>query len=86
MRGCRGDSRAVVSEFGCDVTPRETTIVTEPSALSTALWPLTEHRASAAPWVAMNWFHTTKFQNLHRGGRWVMTSASSSSSTKLPYE
>lgn len=34
----------------------------------------------------MNWFHTTMFQNLHAGGRCVITSASSSSSTKLPYE
>jgi hypothetical protein len=25
-----------------------------------------------------------RFQNRHGGGRWVMTSASSSSSTKLP--
>ena len=75
----------MVREFGCAVIPRETTIVTEPSAFGTALWPLTELRASATPGVAMNWFHTTRFQNLHFGGRWVITSASSSSSTKLPY-
>ena len=74
----------MVIEFGCSVIPREMTTVTEPSALGTAEWPLTELRASATPGVAMNWFHTTRFQNRHAGGRWVTTSASSSSSTKLP--
>ena len=64
--------------------PWDTTTVTEPSALGTALWPLIELRASVTLWVAMNWFHTTRFQNRHCGGWCVITSASSASSTKLP--
>ena len=79
----------MVSEFGWPVIARDNTIVTEPSPLSAALCPLIEQRTSgpsAAPNVAMNWFHTTRFQNRQAGGRCVITSASSSSSTKLPYE
>ncbi len=73
----------MVSEFGCAVLAADKTTVTEPSLLTTALWPLREHRASSGPTVAMNWFHTTRFQNLHDGGRCVITSASSSSSTNF---
>jgi hypothetical protein len=42
--------------------------VIEPSAFGIALWPFTELRASLTLWVAMNRFHTTRFQNLHFGG------------------
>jgi SAM-dependent methyltransferase len=75
---------SVVTALGCAAIPREITTVTEPSVLGTAVWPLIEVRASVTQWVAMNWFHTTRFQNRHAGGRWVMMSASSSESTKLP--
>ena len=46
----------MVSEFGWAVVPGDKTIVMEPSLLSTALWPLMEHRASGpsdAPKVAI---------------------------------
>ena len=84
--GCRGRSRPSTPRWGGRAGAVRTTTVTVPSLLATACVPLTEHRSSPALWVAMNWFHTTKFQNRHAGGRYVMTSASSSSSTKLPKE
>ena len=39
----------MVIEFGWLVIPRDSTIVTDPSALSTAVWPLMELRASGTP-------------------------------------
>ena len=59
----------MVSELGCVVLPRDTTIVTEPSLLGAAVKPLTELRASVTPGTAMNWFQITMFQNLQFGGR-----------------
>ena len=61
-------------------------MVTKPSLSGCAQWPLTEERPSAALWVAMNWFQTTRFQNRQSGGRCRTTSASSSSSTNEPKE